>query len=85
MAGPSSPIPPGVDIQVQAQSMAATKQVAVATLTAAIVTNMNRPVSIAEVLDIQHDVYFAMFPEHNLASYQAWAKTRDETLAKVHK
>lgn len=64
--------------------MAATKQVAVATLTAAIVSNMHRPVSIAEVLDIHHDVYFAMFPEHNLASYQVWAKTRDETLAKIH-
>lgn len=59
---------------------------AVATLVAAIVSNMNRPVSLDEVAEIHKDVYFMMYGGEltGHGAYQAWAKEKETRLAKVH-
>ena len=71
--------------QTPAQGMQAIelqRQQVSATLAAAIVGNMKRPVSIDLVLSIYHEVYFAMNPS-TTGHYQEWVKTREEKLAKV--
>ena len=60
------------------------RQNVVATLTAAIVSARSKPISIAEVLEINRHVHFAMYPEHGLGAYQQWHQRRDEHLAKVY-
>jgi hypothetical protein len=67
------------DVQAQ-QLLSATRQQTVAILAAAIVTAANRPHSIQEVLDLQRDIHFAMFPSSGSGAYQEWAKTKDERL-----
>ena len=54
-----------------------------ATLVAAIVTAAGRPYSIAEVLEIERDVYLALYPQEGRGRYEEWAKTKDDRLAKV--
>jgi len=62
----------------------ATKQQAIATMTAAIIAASGRPHSIQQALDIARDIHFAMFPVPNSGAYQDWAKTKDARLNKVH-
>jgi hypothetical protein len=80
MAIPESPISSAM----VTQAVQALKEAAAASLTAAIVANMKRHVSIEEVLDIQMDVFWALHPHHGHGAYLEWAKTRDERLKKVH-
>jgi hypothetical protein len=48
-----------------------------ATLAAAVVTASNRPHSINEVLQVQRDFYFSLFPEPSYGSFQAWKEAFD--------
>jgi len=64
--------------------ISATRESAVATLAAAIVTARGKPISINEVLAISHDLHMVMFPRTNTGMYQEWVKTKIERLAKVH-
>jgi len=67
-----------------AQLTEAAKWQSVATLASAIVTASGRAHSIEQVLEIAHDIHFAMFPAPNLGAYKEWAKTKDARLKKVH-
>jgi hypothetical protein len=87
MAMPESPIPPQVvaNIGVQLQMLVvAQRETTTASLVAAVIAAKRKPVSIAEVLEIQTDVYWSMFPDARSAAYQLWAKTKDERLTKPH-
>ena len=54
-----------------------------ATLTAAIVSAAGRPFSIAEVQEIQRDIFWAENPDTAYEAYRQWAETKDERLAKI--
>ena len=56
----------------------------VATLTAAVVKNAKRAFSLREVLQIRNDLMFALEPRPGLGAYDAWVKTHDAALDKVH-
>ncbi|MBV9977850.1 MAG: hypothetical protein JO105_20875 [Hyphomicrobiales bacterium] len=87
MNNAESGIPPHAiaDINRSLSALAeATKQQMVATLTAAIIIASGKPRSIAEVLEIAHDIQFATHPAPNVGAYQEWAKTKDARLRKVH-
>jgi len=60
------------------------KNLAAATLAAAIVTARGKPTSISEVVEIYKDLRFAMYPAPNYKVYKEWAETKDEKLAKVY-
>jgi len=60
------------------------QSVATATLTAAIVSARGKPTSIKEVLEIAHDINFAMYPARNYGNYKEWEKTKDQRLAKIY-
>ncbi len=62
----------------------ALQQNTAATLAAAIVTARAKPVSIEQLLQIQRDVFFALYPAHGHGAYQAWAMERDKPLAKIY-
>ena len=55
----------------------------VATLAAAIIAAMGRPVSVEEVLEIHQDVWFSLYNDANAGRYQEWSKTKAERLAKI--
>lgn len=69
-----------VELHLLVQAQRATQ---VATLAAAVVAAMGRPVSVGEVLTIQSDLSFSLYADRNNGRYQDWAKTKDERLAKV--
>ena len=66
-----------------AKLLSAMQSVHVATLTASIVTAAGRPHSIQEVLDIQRDVHFALYPGAGHGSYEEWKKSKDQRLELV--
>ena len=82
MSGPESSIPPHVTNELPKLIRALQAQ-SVATLAAAIISRMQRPISIKEALDIANDIRFAMYPAQGNAAYQAWQKTQEQTLSKV--
>ncbi len=75
-------VPPGVAESLQ-HLIDATRDVSVATMVGAIVAAMNRPVSIAEVLEMQRDVRFALYPAPGFRVYTDWEKSKGEALAKL--
>jgi hypothetical protein len=83
MAVPESPIPTTVITQF-AQLTAATRQQNAVTLAAAIITASGRPHSIEQALEIQRDIYFALYGDRSTGAYQEWEKTKDARLKKVH-
>ncbi len=87
MAIPESPIPPQMVAEIPRQlQMLVTAQrgTEAATLTAAVVAAMGRPVSISEVLEIRQDILFSLYSDHGTAAFQAWRLIKDQKLAKVH-
>ena len=42
------------------------------------------PHSIGEVLQLQYDIYMAMYPTIGQAAYREWSQRRDAILAKAH-
>lgn len=64
--------------------MQAQRGTQVATLAAAVVAAMGRPVSIAEVLEINNSIWFSLYSDGQHGRYQEWAKTKDERLAKIN-
>lgn len=57
---------------------------ACAILAAAIVTAAGRPVSVQEATEIQRDVFMARYGDElkGFDAYEAWAKVKDERLAR---
>lgn len=87
MAGLESPFPPSLERSLTenlTKLVFAAQLSTVATLAAAIVTNMGRQVSIAEVMEISNDLQMAMFPQGRSGISQEWEKTKAQRLAKVH-
>jgi hypothetical protein len=66
------------------QLIEATKQQAIATLAAAIITQSERPWSIEQAMELANDIHMAMYPAPNYGHYQEWVKTKDARLKKVH-
>ena len=55
----------------------------VAILAAAIISKMQRPLTIGEAVDMARDIHFAMYPAFGSGTYNQWKKTGDERLRKV--
>ena len=86
MTGLDSPIPPQMiaEIPKQLQMLVqAQRSTEVATLAAAVVAAMGRPVSVAEVLEIREDLWLSLYADRQSGKFQEWTKTRTERLAKV--
>ena len=58
------------------------KQLAVATLAAAVLSNMSRPVSVQDVLNVVVGVNHGVYPDPSSSGYQAWAATQKGNLQK---
>ena len=87
MAIPESPIPPQMiaEIPKQLQMLVmAQRGTEAATLAAAVIAAMGRPISIAEALEIHRDVLYSLYTDHGTVAYQAWSKIKDQRLAKIH-
>lgn len=85
---PPSPVPPEAvhEIGNQLQALVlAQRDAASATLAAAIVSAMGRPVTLAEVVEIQRDVSFSLYPQRNYSSYSTWQATRAKQLTEPYK
>jgi len=82
MSSPESSIPPHVTNELPKLIRALQAQ-AVATTAAAVISRMQRSISIKEALDIANNIRFAMYPAQGNPAYQAWQKTQEQTLSKV--
>jgi hypothetical protein len=51
-------------------------------LTAAIVKASGRPYSVAEVLQLNRDVHFGLFPSPGHPGYEEWTRTKQSALQK---
>lgn len=85
-----SPIPsnnePLDEIAKQLQMLVvAQREVAFTTLTAAIVAAMDRPVTLAEVLDIRRDISFTLNPQPTTGVYKNWQDTRAKQLSEPYR
>jgi hypothetical protein len=52
-------------------------------LTAAIVAASGRPYSVAEVLQLNRDVHFGLFPSPGHPGYEEWTRTKQSALQKA--
>jgi len=52
-------------------------------LTAAIIAASGRPYSVAEVLQLNRDVHFGLFPSPGQPAYEQWTRTRQTALQKA--
>lgn len=52
-------------------------------LTAAIVKASGRPYSVAEVLQLNRDVHFGLFPSPGHPGYDEWTRTKQSALQKA--
>jgi hypothetical protein len=87
MGIPASPItgPQVADIKIVLEGLVrATRESAVATITAAIINARGKPTSIEEVMEINRNVNFALHPDPRLPGYKEWNSTKAEALAKVY-
>jgi len=75
-------VPPGLAEALQ-HLIDATRDVSVTTNISAIVVAMNRPVSVAEVLEMQRDVRFALYPAPGFRVYTEWEKSKGAALTKL--
>jgi hypothetical protein len=66
------------------QSLNVGRQQVAATLASAIIAASGRPHSIAQALEIVRDIEYALHPLPASGDYEAWAKTKDARLNKVH-
>jgi hypothetical protein len=82
MSSPQSAIPTHITNELPKMIRALQAQ-AVATIAAAIISKIERPVSIKEALDIANDIRFAMYPAPGNGAYQAWQKTQEQTLSRI--
>lgn len=83
MSGPQSPISAQASHAVT-QIVPAIQQSTAATLMAAIVAAANRPHSVQEVLDIQRDVLFSLYPNSTIAAFKGWHESNGDRLEKAH-
>ena len=75
-------VPPGVAEPLQ-HLIDATRDVGVATIVSAIVAAMSRPVSVGEVLEMQRDIRFALYPAPGFRVYAEWEKSKGAALTKL--
>jgi hypothetical protein len=66
------------------QLVGATRQTAVTTLTAAVISRATGRLSVHEILEIYNDFYFSMYPDEESAAYLKWAELRAEHLGTTH-
>lgn len=84
---PPSPIPPEAVYEISSQLqmlVEAQRATEIATLTAAIVSAMNRPVALGEVMDIRRDVAFTLYNQRNAGKNSDWLTQRADTLAAAY-
>jgi hypothetical protein len=63
--------------------LAALQGLRAATITAAVVGRMTQPVSIEQVLELERDVYFALYPNLKSDDYNAWKRSSEQRLKHV--
>ena len=81
---PFKPQPdPDIALTLQ-QLVGATRQIAVTTLTAAVISRATGRLSVHEILGIYSDFYFSMYPDTNSQAYLKWAELRAEHLESIH-
>ncbi len=81
---PFKPQPePDIPLVLQ-QLVEAGRQAAVATLTAAVITRATGRLSVREILGIQDDFYFSIYPDAGSAAYLKWAALKTEHLEAIH-
>ena len=66
------------------QLVTASRLSAVAALTAAVISRATGRLSVQEILGIQDDFYFSMYPDEGSAAYLKWAELRREHLEMTH-
>jgi len=81
---PFKPQPDPDVVLIMQQLVEAGRQAAVATLTAAVITRATGRLSVQEILSIQDDFYFSMYPDGGSAAYLKWAELKSEHLETTH-
>ena len=66
------------------QLVMAGRHAAVAALTAAVITRATGRLSVQEILGIQDDFYFSMYPDEGSTAYLRWAELKKEHLEAIH-
>lgn len=80
---PPSPIPPEAVYEFSSNLQAlvqAQRGAEVATLAAAIIGQMDRPVTLTEVIELRQDIWFSLYADTRQGRYQEWATTKAERL-----
>lgn len=70
--------------QANPQLLRAIRLISSTNLTSAIVTASGRHYSVAEVLELNRDIHFSLFPAPGHAGFEEWARTKEGALKKVH-
>jgi hypothetical protein len=81
---PFKPQPDPDVILILQQLMMASRHAAVAALTAAVIARAAGRLSVREILGIQDDFYFSMYPDESSSAYLQWASLKTEHLGSIH-
>jgi hypothetical protein len=81
---PFKPQPEPDIAQILGQLVEAGRQAAVAALTAAVISRATGRLSVREILGIQDDFYFSMYPDEGSTAYRKWAELKTEHLGAIH-
>ena len=75
--------PPVRTASLMPQLLRAMRLVSSTNLTAAIIKASGRPYSVAEVLQLNRDVHFGLFPSPGHPGYEEWTRTKQSALQKA--
>jgi len=81
-SAPDNPSSPAVG-SITPHLLRAMRLVSSTNLTAAIVKASGRPYSVAEVLLLNRDVHFCLFPSPGHPGYEEWTRTKQAALQKA--
>jgi hypothetical protein len=84
MANPEAAVLPPQITTLLAQLTEAAKAQVAAHLASGIIAACGRPFSIAQAMELAHDIQFAMYPAPQYGHYKEWEKTKDARLNKVY-
>lgn len=67
-----------------ASLISASRNAAAASIAGGIIAARGKPITLEEALQIQSDVYFALYPQPGQGRYEKWAQNRAENLKKLY-
>jgi hypothetical protein len=79
----SPPLPTAALGPITPHLLRALRLVSSTNLTAAIVAASGRPYSVAEVLQLNRDVHFGLFPSPGHPGYEEWTRNKQSALQKA--